>query len=191
MEEMKFDEMRSQIAILKKKLNKQEIVNDRLLRETMRTKVNTINSVEVRCIFCAVLCILLYPQMRYFIRFSQVFCLVTCAMMLFCIIGTVYIHHPLHDRNLMSTDMKNVADVMSRFKHQYDMWLRYVTPTLLLPWITWVCYELVKTNPNADIPVAYIIAPPLIGCVIGGIIGLRWHKKAVNAAEDIIREIEE
>ena len=35
MEEMNFEEMRNQFAILKEQLKKQEIVSDRLLRETM------------------------------------------------------------------------------------------------------------------------------------------------------------
>ena len=38
MEEKNFEELRNQFAILKEQLNKQEIVNDRLLRETMKAK---------------------------------------------------------------------------------------------------------------------------------------------------------
>ena len=46
MEEMNLEEMRSQFAILKEQLTKQEIVSDRLLRETMKAKSNGIRNVK-------------------------------------------------------------------------------------------------------------------------------------------------
>ena len=41
-EKFEFEEMQQQMATLKNKLNQQEIVNDRLVRRSMRNEVNTI-----------------------------------------------------------------------------------------------------------------------------------------------------
>ena len=46
MEDMNFNEMRQQMAVLKEQLDKQEIVNDRLIRETMKTKSKDIRSTK-------------------------------------------------------------------------------------------------------------------------------------------------
>ena len=42
--ETQFEDMRQQLNTLKKKLGEQEIVNDRLMRRSMRDQVNKINN---------------------------------------------------------------------------------------------------------------------------------------------------
>lgn len=191
MEEMNLEEMRNQIAILKNKLNKQELVSERLLADTMKTKVNTINSVERFSIICAVFCLVAYPVLRYYIGFSWAFVIATCAMMVFCIIATTYIHRPLHDSKLMTSDVATVARVMVRFKRQYDNWLLYVTPTLLIPWVLWASYEYNAIMGLEGVSPFLTVLPILVGCAIGGFIGYRQHRKAVKTAEEIIRQFEE
>lgn len=191
MEELNFEEMRNQIAILKNKVNAQEIVNDRLLRESMKTKVSIINRVEVKTVLCAVVCILLFPIEHYYIGFSWSFVVATCLMMFVCIGCTMYFHYPLHKADFMSGDLATVARGMARFKRQYDNWLHYVTPSLLVPWMAWACYEYIELNSDRGINPVYIVAPLLIGGLIGGLIGYRWHRKAVNTAQNIIDQIEE
>lgn len=191
MEEMNLKEMRNQIAILKNKLNKQEIVSERLLAETMKTKVNTINNVERFSIICAVFCLAAYPVLRYYIGFSWPFVLATCVMMIFCISATRYIHRPLHDAKLMTSDVATVARVMARFKRQYDNWLRYVTPSLLIPWLLWASYEYTELMGLEGTERYFTPLPLLIGAAIGGFIGYRQHRKAVQTAEEIIHQIEE
>ena len=46
MEEQYFDEMRQQMAALKEQLNKQEIVNDHLIREIMKVKNKDISKTK-------------------------------------------------------------------------------------------------------------------------------------------------
>ena len=41
-ENFDFENMRQQMTMLKNKLNQQEIVNDRLMRRSMKNEVNTI-----------------------------------------------------------------------------------------------------------------------------------------------------
>lgn len=191
MEEMNLEEMRNQIAILKNKINKQELINERLLADTMKKKVNTINNVERFTIFCAVFCLAAYPLLRYYIGFSWAFVIATCVMMIFCIVATNYIHRPLHDSKLMTSDVATVARVMARFKRQYDNWLRYVTPSLLIPWLLWASYEYTELMGLEGTDRYFAPLPLLVGAAIGGIIGYRQHRKAVQTAEEIIHQLEE
>ena len=61
MEDMHFEELRNQFAILKDQLKKQEIVSDHLLRETMKAKKRNINSTKRMCYACAVIALGLTP----------------------------------------------------------------------------------------------------------------------------------
>ena len=194
MKEMDFEEMRNQFAILKEQLNKQEIVSDRMLRETMKAKKNAINSTKKLSYLCAALCLVFYPLNTLVNAWSMPFSIATCLMIIFCAIATHYIHKPVDELNFMRDDFSTVARVMAKFKKQYDNWLHYVTPALLVPWLLWAFYDFVwKNAPDDASPkmLAVLALPLVIGFIIGGAIGYYYHCKAVNAAQDIIDDISE
>lgn len=191
MEELNFDEMRDQITLLKQKLDRQEIVNDSLLREAMRGKMGAINWTKYKSYICVALCIIFYPVMSWAGVFSNAFVFATCAMMLFCAYGTYYVHRPVDRMDLMTDDLATVAKVMAKFRKQYNQWLFYVTPALLIPWLSWALYEYAWKNAPDGVSHWMLALPILIGAAIGGLIGYHWHCKAVDAADNIIKQIEE
>lgn len=191
MEEQYFNEMRQQMAALKEQLDKQEIVSDHLIREIMKAKTKDINSTKNMCYTCAVIAFICFPLNSVTHTWSWTFTAVTALMLIFCLGATVYIHRPVDKLNLMTTDLATVARVMAKFKKQYDDWLHYVTPALLIPWITWACYEFAwKRCPEGMNPLWFTL-PIFIGGGIGGAVGYYYHRKAVNAAKDILKQIEE
>ncbi len=190
MEDNNFEELQHQFAILKQQLNKQEIVSDHLLRETMKLKTKDISNTKRVTYFAAVFCLLIYPVLYYTHIFSLAFTIATCLMMVFCIAATYYIHRPVDDLNLMRDDFTTVARVMAKFKRQYDNWLLYVTPLLLIPWLAWACYEFAWMHGPAGVNPWFLAVPLIIGAAIGGLIGYYHHRKAVNAAQNILDEIE-
>ena len=190
MEEMNFEEMRNQYAILKEQLNNQEIINDRLLRESMKLRKKDIQYTKKTVYGCALFCLILYPLTYYWDIWSLAFTITTCVLVMISSIATYYMHKPVDELNLMNDDLATVARVMAKFKKQYDNWLHYATPALLIPWGIWGCYEIGWMHaPEGSNPWILII-PLIIGGVIGALIGLKYHHKAVNAAQDIINEIE-
>lgn len=191
MEEMNLDEMREQFTMLKHKLDQQDIVNEALLRETMRGRIGAINQTKYKSYICAAFSLALYPLLLYWGVFSNAFVIATCIMMLFCAYGTYYVHKPVDRMNLMTEDLATVAKVMARFRKQYNQWLYYVTPALLVPWLSWAVYEYAWKNAPEGMNHWLMALPLLIGAAIGGLIGYIWHCKAVNAADNIIRQIEE
>lgn len=193
MDTINFEEMRNQIAILKNKLDAQEIVNDRLLRETMQIKVNTLNALERKTLVCGIVAMVMYVPMHYLSGFSWPFCIATGVIMLFSIVSTIYIYYPINKTDLMSGDMTTVAQVMARFRRQNSFWVRYVTPTLIIPWVSWAAYDYTQAQ-DIDLfsPLGLgLVLPLLIGAVIGFIIGFSWHRKAQRTALDIIRQLSE
>lgn len=190
MEEMNFEELRNQFAILKEQLNKQEIVSEHLLRETMKAKKSNINSTKRMCYACAVVAFLLTPLNFYIHAWGLAFSIVTCLLMLFCAVATYYIHKPVDDLNFLKDDFKTVAHVMAKFKKQYDQWLYYVTPAVCIPYLAWACYEYTWKHAPVGISPWKLCIPLVFATVIGLLIGLYFHFKAVNAAKDIIDEME-
>ena len=188
---MNFDELRNQFAILKDQLKQQEIVSDHLLRSTMKSKKSNINSTKRMCYACVVIALVLTPLNFYTHAWGLAFSIVTCLMMLFCAVATYYIHKPVDNLNFLTDDFATVARVMAKFKKQYDQWLYYVAPAMLIPWIAWACYDFAWKNAPEGVNPLWMCAPLLVGGLIGGGIGLVYHFKAVNAAQDIIDEIEE
>ena len=183
--------MRQQMAALKEQLDKQEIVSDHLIREIMKAKTKDINSTKNMCYTCAVIAFICFPLNSFTHTWSWTFTAVTALMLIFCLGATVYIHRPVDKLNLMTTDLATVARVMAKFKKQYDDWLHYVTPALLIPWITWACYEFAWKRCPEEMNPLWFTLPIFIGGGIGGAVGYYYHRKAVNAAKDILKQIEE
>ena len=189
MDEMNFEEMRNQFAILKDQLNKEEIVSEQGLRETMKAKTCGISAVKRAAYKNAIFCLIIYPFLYFTHMFSLSFAVATCLMMVFCVVATWYTHKPVEQLNFMQDDFATVARVMARFKKQYIYGLLFVTPALIIPWLCWACLELAwKYSPKGISPLwtcAFLIA----GAAIGSVIGYHYHRLAVNAAQDILDEI--
>ena len=191
MEDMQFEELRNQFAILKDQLKKQEIVSDHLLRETMKTQKGNINSTKRMCYACAVVVLLLTPLNLHIHSWSVPFSIVTCLLMVFCAVATYYIHKPVDDLNFLTDDFATVARVMAKFKKQYDQWLYYVTPIVCVPWVSWAFYEYAWKRAPEGVSPWIMCIPLVIGLVLGLAIGLYFHFKAVNAAQDVMDQIDE
>jgi hypothetical protein len=190
MEDKYFEELQSQFAILKEQLNKQEIVSERLLRETMKLRTKDIGKTKRVTYIATVFCLLVYPLLYFTHVFSLAFTIATCLMMLFCLFATHYMHRPVDSLNLMRDDFTTVARVMVKFKKQYDKWLLYLTPSLMIPWLAWACYEFAWRHAAEGVNPWFMAIPLIIGAAVGGLIGYYFHRKAVNAAQDILNEIE-
>lgn len=188
---LELEMMRSQIDTLKQHLDKQEIVSDQLIRGIARLNTKDIGYTKRMVYGATALCLLIYPLSALTDMWSPAFAIVTCLMVLFCSVATYYIHRPVERLNLMTDNLATVARVMAKFKKDYDNWMHYVTPTLLIPWVGWACYEFAwKNAPEGSNPL-WLTLPLLVGVAIGGFVGYRYHRKAVDAAQNILDQIEE
>lgn len=188
---MNFEEMRNQFAILKDQLKKQEIVSDHLLRETMKAKKSAINSTKRFEYICVAICLVLYPLLGFDNTINPAFIIATCLMVIVNAVATHYIHKPVDNLNFLTDDFATVARVMAKFKKQYNQWLYYVTPALIIPWLGWTCYEFAWKNASEGVNPWFMTSAMLVCAIIGLIIGLHYHFKAVNAAQEIMDQIEE
>ena len=185
------NEMREQLATLKKQLNTQEIINDRLIKEAMGRKLSALNSSAIWiCIVCLVMIPLGYFNFQR-MGHSTAFCIATSALFLICFIATIISHYRIHKRDIYSGFLVTVYKEVARMKKIYKSWHYWSIPMLIV-WFGWMEYELYLNQANEDITALLAIsASGIFGGIIGGIIGLRIHKRTLRTADDLLRQIEE
>ena len=184
-------EMREQLATLKKQLDTQEIINDRLLKEAMSGKLSRING---QAIWIGVICLIMMP-LGYLnfqrIGHSTVFCIATSALFFICFVAMFLSHYRLRKRDIYSGDLVTVYTEVARMRKIYKSWHYWSIPMLIV-WFGWMEYEVYLNMAQEDFTLLLTIScSAIFGGIIGGIIGLRIHKRTLRTAEDLLRQIEE
>ena len=177
------------MTTLKNKLNQQEIVNDRLMRRSMRNEVNKITR---RYNVVMTLAILMVPYFYWvFVRltgFSMAFWIGTSIFMLICAIATFYNSRKINDPGLMSSSLVDARQKVASAKKFDADWLLFSIPTLIL-WFGWFVYEVYQLN-NGSLADG-LFWGGCVGGVIGAFCGFRIHFKTQRQYQDIIDQIED
>ncbi len=190
MEELNFDEMRNQIAILKTKLDKQDIVNDRMMHEVVNTKTDSMKRTMLVSIFCAIFVIFAAPiSFHRVIGASWAFVIATDLMMIYCMVREFLFKRQLNDGSRMNASLLEVAKNMSQFKKDYKRYTITNMAILLPAWFGWLIVENFMLHGSEQ---ALIFAVALtVGLAIGACIGLWMYFHIQDTASDIINQIEE
>lgn len=190
MEEINFDEMRNQIAILKTKLDKQEIINERLMHSVISNKTNIIRRKMIISICCGLFVIVMSPLVfHHDLCTSWAFVIGTDILMLYCIVRELLFKRQIIDNKaLMSANLLYVAENMKNFKAGYKHYF-LSNIVLLAIWITWLIIEEIMSNSSEA--KYFFIGGLAVGGIIGSAIGLYMYFRIQNSASDIIKQIEE
>ena len=180
--------MRAQIALLKDKLDKETIVSEKLLRDTMRHKARTINNNAWISVVASIFVIFWALTFLPSEGFSWWFTGATILMMLVCDFFTWKYHKDVNAKT-MSGDLLTVAKVMKQLRDNYKKWLKY-SIAIIVVWFVWFAVEYCIQLSDWRVAVIMIVAL-LIGLAIGGFIGLKMHNAVIRNAEEIISQIEE
>lgn len=184
-------EMREQLATLKKQLDTQEIINDRLLKDAMSRKLSSINRSAIWiCAICLIMMPLGYLNFQR-LGHSTALCIATSALFFISFVSILISHYRLRKRDIYSGDLITVYQEVSRMRKIYKSWHYWSIP-LLIVWFGWWEYEIYMNMAQEDLTLLLTIScSAIFGGVIGGIIGLRIHKRTLRTAEDLLRQIEE
>ncbi len=187
-DDSQLEDMRQQMATLKKKLAKQEIVNDRLIRSSIKKNVSNINR---RYYVIMVLGILSIPYFYWvfvkLVGFSIAFWIASCIFMLICTAATYYNSKDIRDSRLMEYDLVEARTKVARAKKFDAQWLFIGIPMVIL-WLMWFVYE---CNQKSAIPsVNAMFYGGVIGGILGAVIGFKIHFKTQRQYQEIIDQIE-
>ena len=183
--------MREQLAALKKQLDTQEIINDRLIKEAMSSKLSSINRSAIWiCVVCLIMIPLGYLNFQR-LGHSTAFCIATSMLFLICFVAIFLSHYRLRKSDIRNGNLITTYTEVARMRKIYKSWHYWSIPMLIV-WFAWLEYEIYIAQANEDITALLMIsASGIFGGVIGGIIGLRIHKRTLRTADDLLRQIEE
>lgn len=183
-------EMRRQIALLKEKLDNESIVNDKLMRSVMKTKVGKVDSYLLKLLFITPLAMaLMYLDFAIMFPISTACLVATEIMLLGCGIFIYLNKRLLASADLASGNLVEECKKLVRFKKREIRYL-YVSIPLVLAWMAWLSYELLHygNDPTERLALVY-------GCVFGGIvgfcIGIYKFRSMMRNINEVVRQIEE
>jgi len=183
-------EMRNQIAILKTKLENQDIINDKMMHQVVCTKSDSMKKKIVISILCALFVIIVGPfSFHYSLGTSWYFVIGTDIAMLYCMMREYRFKRRISDHTLMNATLLEVAKTIQEFKQDYKTYT-FLNMVLLLPaWFGWLIWENYQNNVSKE-AIGLTIAMS-VGLAIGASIGLYMYFKIQNEASQIIKQIEE
>lgn len=189
MNETQFEDMRQQLNTLKKKLDAQEIVNDRLVRRSMRNEVNNITR-RYYIIMAVSLLMIPYGYWCFVVlsHLSLAFWIGTSIFMLICGGATFYNCQKISDNDMMGRSLLEARKKVASAKKFEADWLKFGIPAVIL-WLSWFFYELYQNNSDATMEAFFWGG--CIGAIIGAICGIKIHLKTQRQYQDIIDQIED
>ena len=188
-ENFDLENMRQQMTTLKNKLNKQEIVNDRLIRRSMKNEVGTITR---RYYIIMALGLFMVPYGYWcFVKLcglSLFFWIVTSIFMLVCTGATYYTLRKINDPNMMNRNLVEARKKVASAKKFEVNWLFFGIPAVVL-WMSWFLYETYQLHGGALSNGLFWGGS--IGGIIGAICGLSLNFRTQRQYQDIIDQIED
>ena len=183
------EEMRRQMQTLKDKLEKQEIVNEHIIKKSMKKNVDSIAR-RYYVLMAVALLMLPYGYWAFVMLsgFSHAFWIATCVIMLTCAVATYY-----NSRNVSNVDMtrNNLVEVgkkMARAKKFDADWL-FIGIPMIIAWLGWFVYEVYKQD--NDVVSSPLLWAGCVGGVVGAIVGFSIHFKTQRQYQEIIDQIED
>ena len=189
MNDMELESMRQQLGTLKKKLNEQEILNDHIMRRSMKKEVSNITR---RYNVIMAIGVLMVPYGYWcFVKLSGLsifFWIVTSIFMLICAGATFYNSRKISDPSLMNHNLVEARKKVASAKKFESDWLLFGVPAVIL-WMGWFLYETYLlhggTFSNG------LFWGGCVGGIIGAICGISIHIKTQRQYQEIIDQIED
>ena len=186
---LELQEMREQLNLLNRKLEKEHILNEKILRKSMHKDIARMHRWEkwnglLTPIVMAPFMILLYT----FLHLSLTFVLVTYV--LFCLVAlfTWYKWKNLDQNELLSGNLIEASRKLVHMHQFNSRWTLYSIPFLIV-WFCWFYMEVQTTLGDASVLNGTIVGG-LVGGLIGGSCGLYAHLKIQRTLKETIKDIE-
>ena len=187
------EQLREQMSIFKDKLNKQQIINDQLVRNTMKSKLSWIKSFVWGEII--IIPILLLGMAVFHAGTGLSWWLYG-----FLAIGLIadatgdFIINRIPKGQLLSGDLVETSKRLVKMKKQRTSWF-IIGLIFVTIWLVWFIVELVlKTDPDCALPdhnlvIAIMAIAVAVGGVIGGIVSWFIFRKMQRTNNQLIEQI--
>ena len=180
------NEMKQQIALLRSKLEKETIVNEKLIRSSMRDKLK---AVKRRSYILCIVGIAAAALWKFGLSpdFNPLFIDFTAFFLLFAVAYEVYCNRMLSAQNYIEGNLVDEARKLNRYKELARQWYWFSIPIVCV-WSCWYLYESYTVHAEQG---RFLFIWGIIGGTIGGVIGWSIYRKGRKAIDEVIEQIEE
>ena len=181
--------MRSQISLLRNKLDKQTIINELHIRRSMKSNMSEINRTILASIIAGAFAL---PYCTWFFwskGLSTLFVVATAIMLAACLGLTIAKQVTLKRLDFSSGNLVEVAEKLGGIKKHYQDWVKIAIPMVLI-WFSWLIYEMISTLGVSPMTMGFCIGA-ILGGLIGGFVGMRMNKEVISKTTEILSQIEE
>lgn len=182
------EQLRKDYAQLKQELGKQEITNERLIRESIRKDLSFIDKKKWIGIPAIIIVAVLMPYISKELGLRTSFVIITIVWIAILAIVNFITMNGIDERLISMMPTQEFLKRIKKQKQQQFRWLQINIPLLFL-WVGYFIGECIHANLPQEI--LYSLLGGLItGLVIGGTIGLRMHNRIIGIYEGIILQLE-
>lgn len=186
---IELEEMKGQIALLKSKLEEQEIVREQHMRRAIKGNLQDLNRVAVRMMLVGVFAIFFCTSVFVHYGFSFYFAAFTFLILMFSTVATYVQHKNLLKSKDLSCDLVKESYDLVKLKKRYGEWLYFAVPMVAV-WFSWLVYETLNYIPDRAMGIGFVVGSG-IGGAIGGLVGLKIHFKTVKKIDEMLSQIKE
>lgn len=196
-ETRELEQMRSQLEILREKLSKQEIVNDRMLRYSMKASMSWINKYRWISLFAVPFVAFCFLPMAAQGQISWLLYGFTILFVAASVIADWFINR-LSDNMIMNGNMMEISQKlinMKRLRRNQTI----IGMILALMWVIWLLFEVYNNGVNGlaegdpDMRIYYkeFMISIGVGAIVGAVIGLSIFFKMQRTNEQLIQQIKD
>ena len=189
-ESRELQEMKEQLAILAQKLEKETIINERMIRQSMKNKASSIRRrAIVECIVTLIMTPYFIWVMPNLVGVSAGLCCFACFFMIAALAYNFYIHSHFQPEKFAHGNLLEARKDTLRTQKLYSKWQMYIGIPFCIVFISWFAYDISQVMHGEELQGA--LGGVAIGCVLGVIVGTFIHKKMQRAMNEILEQIEE
>ena len=183
-------EMKEQLALLMRKLEKEIIVSERLIRKAMKEKAYWLRR---NLIIESIVCLMMIPFFIWILpgisKVSTQFCIISVAFMLLAVFYSYYMYSRFHPKKFIEGNLIEVRKETLRFKKLTLRWTYCIGIPFLIVYIIFFIYEKMQFYQGELLKIVLICGA--VGFFLGGIIGGLQLKRTLRTANEILKQIEE
>lgn len=179
-------EMQEQMKVLREKLENEKIVNKKIMGKVVSQTVNRLRFKSNMPILFGVAAILMAPSFLT-IGASWISVGFTWVEMIICIVATILCnrHIPRMDKDLVTA-----AEELTKYKKFHAEWLKFAIPAIIL-WLGILIWDVLRGTELDQAETIALLAGMATGVILGGLLGLKLRRDQMEAADDLIEQIED
>ena len=181
-----FLEMQEQMKQLRDKLENEKVINQRIMRRTCSMTANRLRVKANAPILLGVAAILLSPSYLQ-LGASLYTVIITCVLMLVCIAATIICNRHIPS---MDSDLVTAAEELTKFKKFHAEWIKFALPAVVV-WVGIVVWDVLRGAEMSQTQSIAFLCGVAVGVILGGLLGLKLRRQQMDAADELLEQIEE